>query len=120
MAKRKAHWTANLRGQTKQRGTMNKTEAEWAALLTARKQAGDVLWFAYEAVTLKLATGARYTPDFAVMLADGELELHEVKGFWAEAAKVRIKVAAELFPFRFVAWHKRTQKEGGGWVSQEF
>ena len=99
---------------------MNKTEAEWATLLTARKQAGDVLWFAYEAVTLKLAEGVRYTPDFLVMLADGELEIHEVKGFWKEAAKVKIKMAAELFPFRFVAWRKRPKKEGGGWVSQEF
>lgn len=117
--KRAAHWTTYLRGR-KRRGRMNKTEAEYASLLELRRRAGEVVWYAYEAITLRLADGARYTPDFAVMLADGQMELHEVKGHWAEAALVRIKVAAELFPFRFLAVEKLPKKNGGGWKEREF
>ena len=116
----KAHWTSFLRGQPKRRGRMNQTEADYAAILTIRQHAGEVLWFAYEAITLRLADNTRYTPDFIVELADGTLEIHEVKGFWKEAAKLRLKVAAETFPFRFVSIRLRPKKEGGGWEFTNF
>lgn len=99
---------------------MNKTEQDYAAILTIRKGAGEVLWFIYEAITLQLAPGVRYTPDFAVMLADGTFEMHEVKGHWSDVAKVKIKTAAELFPIRFVAYRKIAKKDGGGWELTEF
>lgn len=63
---------------------------------------------------------ARYTPDFAVMLADGVIEMHEVKGYWTEDARAKIKVAANKFPFRFVAVYKQAKKDGGGWRIEEF
>ncbi len=75
-------------------GAMNKTEAAYAQKLELHKRAGEVLWYAFEGVTLKLADGCRYTPDFAVMLADGVIEMHEVKGYWTEDARAKIKVAA--------------------------
>ena len=50
------------------------------------------------------------------MLASGELEMHEVKGFWREDARLKIKVAAEQFPFRFVA----VTKSKDGWATEEF
>lgn len=84
------------------KGTMTKLERSHAEGLELRKRAGEVLWWAYEGITLKLAPDTRYTPDFAVMLADGTLEIHETKGFMEEAAWVRLKLAAELFPFRFI------------------
>ncbi len=115
---RRPHWTQFLRGQPKRRGVMNKTEAAYARVLESRKLAGEVLWYEYEAITLKLAAGSRYTPDFAVMLADGLLELHEVKGRWTEAARVRIHVAAEKFPFRFLGIQKGGKLEG--WKFEEF
>lgn len=34
------------------------------------------------------------------------MECHEVKGFWTDDAKVKIKVAAEQYPFRFIAFKK--------------
>jgi hypothetical protein len=98
----------------------NRTEAEYAALLESRRQAGEIAWYAFEGVTFKLAADTRYTPDFAVMLADGRMEMHEVKGFWRDDAKIKIKVAAEMFPFRFVALKKRSKKSGGGWDVEEF
>ena len=101
-------------------GTQNGTEAEYARVLESRRQAGEIAWYAFEGVTFKLAADTRYTPDFAVMLADGMIEMHEVKGFWRDDAKIKIKVAAEMFPFRFVALKKRSKKSGGGWDVEEF
>lgn len=85
------------------RGVMNKTEMRYSVELQARKLAGEIRWFAFEPITLRLASGAKYTPDFAVLTASGALEFHETKGgFIREAAMVRLKVAASLYPFRFV------------------
>ena len=89
------------RGVAKGVGGMNKTEAAYAAHLQLRQQAGEIAWFAFEAVKLRLADKTFYTPDFAVMLADGTIEQHEVKGFMYDDAAVKIKVAASLYPFVF-------------------
>lgn len=101
-------------------GQMNKTEAAYAAHLEAEKHAGRVAWFAFEGMKFRLADGAFYTPDFAVMLASGHVELHEVKGHWQDDARVKVKVAAALFPFRFVAVKALPKKQGGGWAVEEF
>ncbi len=115
------HWTSFAKGAAKRkRGAMNKTEAAYEAHLEGLKVLGTIQWFAFEGMSLRLAEGSRYTPDFVVMMASGVIECHEVKGFWAEAAKVRIKVAADKFPFRFVAVQKQPKKRGGGWSEEEF
>ena len=96
---------------------MNKTEAEYAQMLEARRVSGEILWWVYEAVTLKLADNTRYTPDFLVMLADGTLEIHETKGgFIREDGWLKLKVAAGMFPFRFFLCQKQAKKAGGGWT----
>lgn len=97
-------------------GTMNKTEAVYDAHLWAKRHAGDVLWHKFEAVKLRLADNTFYTPDFAVLPSSGVIELHEVKGFWQDDARVKIKVAASIYPFRFVA----VRKVRGGWEREEF
>lgn len=97
-------------------GAMNKTEAAYAAQLEARKRAGEVAWWAFEPFNLRLAERTFYRVDFAVMLAGGELECHEVKGFWTDDAKVKIKVAASVFPFRFIAVYAK----GGRFEYQDF
>lgn len=101
-------------------GAMNRSEQAYAAHLEARKHAGEVLWYAFEAVKLRLADNTFYTPDFAVMMADGVIEMHECKGFWQDDARVKIKVAASLFPFRFKAMKARAKKHGGGWQAEDF
>ena len=68
----------------------------------------------------KLAKKCFYTPDVMVMLPDGQLEVHEVKGFWEDDARVKIKTAADKFPLKFVAIKKAAKKNGGGWVFEEF
>jgi len=101
-------------------GQMNKSEAAYAEALKLQVASGDVAWFKFEGVKLRLADNTFYTPDFAVMLSGGEMEMHEVKGFWQDDARAKIKIAADMFPFRFIALRVRSKKDGGGWVEEEF
>lgn len=101
-------------------GQRNKTEAGYERELELRQSAGEVAWFRFEGLKLRLADNTFYTPDFAVMLADGLLECHEVKGHWQDDARVKIKVAAEQYPFRFIAVRKQPKKAGGGFVREVF
>ena len=78
-----------------------------------------MLWYRYEGITLKLAMDTRFTPDFIVMDKDGFLEVHEVKGFMRDDAHVKLKVAAEQFPFKFFLIRLIPKKDGGGWDIKE-
>lgn len=101
-------------------GTLNKTEQAYEAVLALRKRAGEIAWYKFEGLKLRLADNTFYTPDFAVMLSSGEIECHEVKGFWTDDARVKIKVAADLYPFRFLAFRKQSAKAGGGFEEEYF
>lgn len=96
---------------------MNKTEAAYNDHLNYLRRDGHVLWHDFECIKLRLADDTFYTPDFAVLVRDLSLEIHEVKGFWRDDARVKIKVAAEMFPFRFKAVSKQA---GGLWRFEEF
>jgi hypothetical protein len=66
---------------------------------------------------LRLANLTTYSPDFMVIDPDGSVVFHEVKGFWMDDARVKIKVAAEAFPwFHFVA----ATKKKGQWEVEKF
>lgn len=108
-------------------GEMNKSETLYAEHLEALNQCGDILHYAYESMTLKIAPDCRFTPDFMVvrhvdniqrvMQPDDwrydEIEFHEVKALWKKKGKegkldtykfhceddalVKIKCAAETF-----------------------
>ena len=101
-------------------GTMNKLEAEYAAHLSQMQASGHILWHRFEAVKLRLADSTFYSPDFAVMSSDLRLEMHEVKSIWRDDAKVKIKVAADQYPFIFVAAYRLPKREGGGWRFEDF
>jgi hypothetical protein len=99
-------------------GTLNKTGQAYEALLKSWQHAGLVVWFKFEGVKLRLADNTFYTPDFAVMLSNGQMEMHEVKGaraIFADDAKVKVKIAAELYPFPFVVAFPVPKNRGGGW-----
>lgn len=102
-------------------GTMNGSERRYAeTVLTPRQAKGEIDGWFFEAVTLKLAPDTRYTPDFMVVLDNGEVEFHEVKGgFMEDHSHVKIKVAAEKFPFRFWLAKERRKKDGGGFEIKE-
>lgn len=101
-------------------GERNKTEAAYEDTLRAMQARGDVLWFRFEGMKLRLADNTFYTPDFAVMRHNGQIEFHEVKGFWQDDAKVKIKVASDAYPFKFIAVRPKPKKDGGGWQIEEF
>lgn len=101
-------------------GQMNKTEAEYEKHLAQLLHLGEIIWYKFEGIKFRLADNTFYTPDFSVMRQDGLIEIHEVKGFWVDDAKVKIKVAADLYPFKFVAVKKLPKKDGGGWSVEEF
>lgn len=105
---------------TRDRGVMNQTEKAYAVLLELRRVAGDIAQYDFQPEKLRLAKSTFYDPDFRVVLPDGTIEFHEVKGHWEDDARVKIKVAAELHPYRFIAVTARSRRDGGGWSIEEF
>lgn len=102
-------------------GQMNKTEALYeATVLKPALMAGQMKWHKFEGMKFRLADNTFYTPDFMVMLANDQLEAHEVKGFWCDDARVKIKVAADMYPIRFLAFTPLSKKHGGGFKQEEF
>lgn len=85
---------------------MNKTELAYSNHLNALKLSGEVVWYEFESIKLRLADNTYYNPDFLVMLSSGALQVHEVKGYMMDDANVKIKVAAESFPFPFFVVRK--------------
>jgi len=107
----------------RERNRMNKGEARYAQHLDARIVAGELLWYRFEGVKLRLADDSFYSPDFLVVTATRELELHEVKGrkgesFYAEEdARLKLRFAAESYPFRVIVVWPLTRPPGawGQW-----
>lgn len=111
------------RGRTRQRQDgMNKMEARYAAYLDVRmRDDDDVLRWDYQPERLVLAKNTQYTPDFRLVMGDGLIEFHEVKGHWEDDARVKIKLVAELHPyiFRTVRWGRDATHPLGGWLIEE-
>ena len=104
-------------------GAMNRTEAAYEQVLAGRLSAGEISWYKFEGWKFRLADNTFYSPDFAVMLASGALECHEVKGamvIFQDDAKVKVKVAAEMHPCAFKVVVPRRKADGGGWEVKEY
>lgn len=97
---------------------MNRTETELYGMLKER----GYQKVEFEGITLTLAAGARYTPDFYTYQIEEDTlgnytcfktTFFEAKGgFIREASLVRLKVAARMYPeFQFVL----AQKKKGVW-----
>lgn len=99
---------------------MNRWESEYSQHLATMKMVGEVREFWYESCKIRLANGCWYTPDFMVLMPSGEIEFHEVKGFFRDDAKVKLKVAADKYPVIFKVVRKRSKKDGGGWSIEVF
>lgn len=89
---------------------------------------GGVVWFRYEHVKLRLADGTWYSPDFVAMTEDGTIVCYEVKPgrmvkgelgtIITDGAAVKLKVAEEHYPLRFVlvTAYKALVRDGGAWT----
>lgn len=106
---------------------MNKLETKYAAHLEMRKTTGEIREYRFEPMKLRLAPRTYFDVDFLVLARDSwptmtdsySVELHEVKGHWEDDARVKMKVAATMFPwwtFRGVQWDKTTNN----WRYEEF
>lgn len=82
---------------------MNKWEQQYLQHLLSLP---GVVSASYEPLTLRLADRTGYTPDFLVVMADGSVQFHEVKGYSRDDAIVKFKVAAELYKNVFVMVRK--------------
>lgn len=100
----------------------SKWEASYASKLELEKRAGLIKDWRYEPMSLKLAEGKRYRPDFLVeqrLPVDENdhrtLELIDVKGWHKNKrdAMTHIKWAAQLYPM-FI-WRIVYRTKGGGW-----
>ena len=99
-------------------GEMNKTEARYQNdILEPAKRDGLILWYRFEGLKFRLGDKCFLEPDFSVLRHDGLFELHDVKGsrgIYQDDAKVKMKVAAETFPFVFkVAFPPK--RKGDSW-----
>lgn len=106
------------------KGALNKTENSYKTYLESERQAGRIAFYWFESIKLKIADNSCwYTPDFMVLLPDGTLELHEVKGspkVFLDDAKIKTKSAATQYPFRMIVVYPRRIRDGGGWDREVF
>ena len=101
-------------------GQMNKTEERFAQMLELERYAGRVKWWKFEGIKLMLAKNTSITVDFAVLPDTGILTMIDVKGSKAmvtDDARVKMKLAAELYPFVFKLAYPRAK--GEGWDIEE-
>jgi len=113
---------ADMPGPIIPKSRMNKTEAKFADYLEAEKHLKRILDWRFEPVKFILAQNIKgkrnattYTPDFIVITRDC-VGFVEVKGFWRDDAKVKIKVAADMFPW--FKWRVVYLKKGE-WIFEE-
>ena len=94
----------------------NKTEAGYRAEVLGRR--GDVAAVHYEGLTLRMANGHRYTPDWVVVTVGGRIECHEVKGGHAMHSEQRARLAFDQarVEFPWIVWVWARKVEGGGWM----
>lgn len=96
---------------------------------------GEVMWWRYQPFSLRLAEGARYTPDYATVERGGLIVLYEVKGTGGFKAtnfgrggtrgdgsrsRLAFLSAVEEYPmYRFRTAFQRRKKDGGGFLVED-
>lgn len=107
------------KGLNRKRGERNKTETEYEETYLIGNP--EIATYMFEPFSVRLShpvTGmpATYTPDFLIVMSDGLTYVDDVKGTGPDdpAAIVRLKCAAELFPFWIWRHAKKQAKKNGG------
>jgi len=114
------------RGRVRKRaGEMNRTEAAFVEELKRMQTVGEIVWWRWDCLTLRMADRTHYHPDFAVLYADGLLRLIDTKGcttkdgkykpFCEEDATLKMKIVADQFPIVIAIAYRLPKKAGGGW-----
>lgn len=91
---------------------MTKTEAEFNRIFL--EGSGK-----FEAITLRMTNGHKYTPDFIVVDSLGAITAYEVKGGYRLGSYQRARLAFDQakveFPWITFRWHEKTKK---GWMER--
>lgn len=90
----------------------NSWERAYAGHLDLLKSTGEIRWWEYECWGFRLAEKTFHYPDFPVVLRNGSLEIHEVKGHKKQAWLIKFKTCREMYPF--LTW-RCFQKKDGRW-----
>ena len=96
----------------------NKTEACYRSEVLDRQAAvGELVSIAYEALTIRLANGHRYTPDWVCRTAAGLTICIEVKGTYRMHSHQRARLAFDQAAIEWPAWRWiwAEKQTGGGW-----
>lgn len=119
------------KGRLKPARAMNKNEAAYAAHLATEYRLGEILWWRFESIKLRISDSCFITVDFFVVTKDGELQCHDTKGtkmkrstkgeryavpYIEEDAIVKLRTVAEMFPFKV----KAVYYSGDRWESKDF
>lgn len=80
----------------------SKWEANYARVLEFQRKQGLITSWLHEPETFwfeKIRRGTRsYLPDFKVTYPDGHIEYHEVKGWYDDRSKTKVKRMAKYYP----------------------
>jgi hypothetical protein len=99
---------------------MNASERAYSQHLERLRLLGQIDRWDFEAEKFRLGpvgAGAWFRPDFRVVMPDGLVEFHDVKGHMEDDALVKIKVFVRLHPYPLVVV---TRRKGGGWDLQRW
>ncbi|RKP44769.1 hypothetical protein D7S86_27180 [Pararobbsia silviterrae] len=104
------------------KGTMNKTEGQYADFLEEQKRIGKVLFWKFHPFNVRLANNTFYEVDWLVLPFDMVLEIHETKGGrTTDKGQLKLKLCGEVLPvFRMKKVIKQTKADGGGWLIEEY
>ena len=100
----------------------NKTELAYLRECLGEHTFGPANGVWYEALTIRLPGGCKYTPDWIVSLPGGGLECHECKGAYRLPSHGRSRLAFDtaraMLPAWSWIWAARTA--GGGWNVERY
>jgi len=77
----------------------SKKEANYYLKLKELKESGEILFFLRQ-VPLFLSGKTKYVIDFVEFWSNGDILFTEVKGFWTEMAKLKLKQTEAIYPFK--------------------
>lgn len=106
-------------------GQMNATERRFeTSVLKPMLWSEEIVAYHYEPAKWRFGPDfkATYSPDFMVLMADGSIEMIDVKGSagWEEATRNKMKACAEKYQaFRWVGYTEGRGSRGRGVFNRE-
>ena len=104
-------------------GKMNKTESRFAQYLSILTAAKEIRDWRFEPIKLRLTDTdwkTTLTLDFLIVRLDDTIELTDIKGGggWEDDARVKIKIAADRYPWWWFTAH--TEGPRDTWTREDF